>query len=154
MNLSDAKLLAISLMEQHELIDRGWYFTFDNSKRRAGVCNYGKRMIGLSRIITQAQDEVEVRDTILHEIAHALVGRKHGHDAVWRAKAIEIGCNGKRCYDGSKLVGKIQFKYIGKCPNGHEIGRHRLTRVTKSASCPKCSPRYDKRYTFQWKQRS
>jgi hypothetical protein len=39
----------------------------------------------------------KTRDTILHEIAHALTPG-HNHDSVWRAKSIEIGCDGKRCY--------------------------------------------------------
>lgn len=33
-------------------------------------------------------------EVLLHEIAHAIVGVKHGHDAVWLEKAIEIGATG------------------------------------------------------------
>ena len=36
-------------------------------------------------------------DTILHEMAHALVGQVHGHDAVWQAQV--LGCSGRRCHD-------------------------------------------------------
>ena len=46
-------------------------------------------------------DDAEIEDTLLHEIAHALVGRRHHHDAVWRAKAREIGCTGQRCHSVS-----------------------------------------------------
>lgn len=39
-------------------------------------------------------------EVIRHEYAHALVavrtGRKHGHDAVWKAACREIGCNTSR----------------------------------------------------------
>ena len=39
----------------------------------------------------------DVRDTILHEIAHAIVGPGHGHDAVWQTAERRIGCTPKRC---------------------------------------------------------
>ena len=43
------------------------------------------------------EDETQFWDTIRHEYAHALVHRrhpreKHGHDAVWKAAAREVGC--------------------------------------------------------------
>ena len=37
----------------------------------------------------------EVKNTLLHEIAHALVGPGHRHNRVWRQKAREIGCDAK-----------------------------------------------------------
>ena len=33
----------------------------------------------------------DIRDTLLHEIAHAIVGPGHGHDAVWQTAARRIG---------------------------------------------------------------
>jgi len=44
----------------------------------------------LSFSFEERSDEL-VRDTLLHEIAHALVGTAHGHDEVWKAKCLEIG---------------------------------------------------------------
>ena len=41
-------------------------------------------------------DEATIRDTILHEIAHALTPGQH-HNDVWRRKATAIGCTGQRC---------------------------------------------------------
>ena len=43
------------------------------------------------------EDEAQFWDTIRHEYAHALVwlrhpGERHGHDAVWKAAALEVGC--------------------------------------------------------------
>ncbi len=85
-----------------ELIDvhglDGWRFRFDHSTRRAGCCNYRDRLITLSINLAIHGSEADIRDTILHEIAHALVGRKHNHDAVWAAMAREIGCSGERTH--------------------------------------------------------
>jgi len=140
MNLQEAKDLAISLMEKHGLIDKRWYFEFDNAKRRFGVCNYRYNKIGLSRHLTELNDIEQVRDTILHEIAHALVGFNHGHDWVWKQKALEIGCNGNRCYKSDEVV-STSAKYEAVCPNPeckHLYKKHKRSRRTKRSSCGKC----------------
>jgi predicted SprT family Zn-dependent metalloprotease len=114
MNTDRAYTLANDLMMDHEL--DGWHFAFDRSIRRFGCCDYTHHKITLSRSLTEMNDEDEVRDTILHEIAHALVGHDHAHDMVWRQKAREVGCRAQRCYSyGVKVPPK---KFIGTCPCG------------------------------------
>lgn len=133
MELNEARTLATRLMRQHELT--GWQMVFDNARTRAGVCRADRRQIGLSRHITPLHSEDEVRDTILHEIAHALVGPQHGHDGVWRAKARAIGCTGMRCVpEGSA---KVPAAWVGRCPAGHEFRRHR--RPASVMTCVRCS---------------
>ena len=95
MNLDDAKTLAISLLHQHGLTD--WTFRFDNARRRFGSCRYGSKVITLSRPLVYLNEIDQVRDTILHEIAHALApGAKHGPR--WRAACLKVGAIPKRCY--------------------------------------------------------
>lgn len=129
--------MAISLLKKHGLDRQGWRFQYDNAKKRFGTCNYRKKAITLSRPLTMLNNEEHVRDTILHEIAHALCPR-HGHDWVWRSKAIEIGCNGMRCFSSDEVV-LPEPKYIGVC---HKCGRvSKKNRMPKHAkSCGKCSP--------------
>ena len=150
MKLLKAKELAINLMEQHGLIDNGWHFEFDNAKRRFGVCKNYSKLIGLSKHLVELNDEAKVKDTILHEIAHALVGNKNGHNWVWRDKALEIGCNGERCYS-SKDVATPEAKYEAVCVGcGDVYKKHK--RPTKNASCGKCSNgRYNETYKLVWK---
>lgn len=88
--------LAEALIRHHGLSD--WTFGFDHSTRRAGRCSYHDKRLSISFALACNASDTDVRDTILHEIAHALVGRKHHHDAVWKAKAREIGCSGERCH--------------------------------------------------------
>lgn len=145
MDLNIAQCLAINLMSQHNLLASGWTFEFDRAKRRFGACHYRTKKISLSAHLVSLNDEARVRDTILHEIAHALVGFKHHHDAVWKAKAIEIGCDGERCYS-AKEVTRPEAKYIMVCPNGHSFTRHKRTK--RKTSCAKCSPIYDERYAL------
>ena len=85
---------AATLMRQHGL--DGWTVRLDHARRRAGQCDYTRRVISLSRHYVRHAEPAHIHDTILHEIAHALVGPHHGHDAVWRRKAREIGCTATR----------------------------------------------------------
>ena len=127
------RVLALELMAKHNL--KGWDFEFDNAKRRLGCCNYRNKTIFFSRNYLPLVDLLEVTDTILHEIAHALVGVGHGHGYVWQRKAIEIGCNGKRCYQGEK---RVEGKYQAICPKcGKTHYKHRKT--FRTHSCGHCS---------------
>ncbi len=138
MDLALAKRLAIKLMTEHGLIEKGWSFDFDNSKRGFGYCNYRLTTIGLSKPLTMLNDEVQVRDTILHEIAHALVGGYNNHNHIWKAKAIEIGCNGKLFYGDE--VKKPKSKYILLCNTcGLQCPMYR--KPSRQYSCNKCHPR-------------
>jgi predicted SprT family Zn-dependent metalloprotease len=42
----------------------------------------------------------KIKDTVLHEIAHAIVGGEHGHDRVWKDCAQRIGSTGSRLATG------------------------------------------------------
>jgi predicted SprT family Zn-dependent metalloprotease len=101
MNLHAAQNLARQLIKQHGLA--GWTFSFDHARRRFGSCRVKSKMITLSRTLTFLNPETEVRDTILHEIAHALTPND-GHGQRWKRKCIEIGARPERCYAESKVV--------------------------------------------------
>ncbi|MGD8149978.1 SprT-like domain-containing protein [Ornithinimicrobium sp. Y1694] len=133
-NLKDAERLARDLLAEHAL--SGWTFRFDRAKVRAGACHHRTREITLSPHVTAAHDEAQVRETLLHEIAHALVGPQHGHDSVWRARAIAIGATGSRCYEAGETP-VVPGRWQGSCPAGHVVHRHRRpTRVLVCTRCP------------------
>ena len=113
---------ALELMNRHGLV--GWRVKLDHARRRAGQCDYNSRVISLSRFYVRKADKEHILDTILHEIAHAIVGPHHGHDAVWRQKAREIGCTANRCH--TLNFARARWRMI--CPNGcFSIERHRRT---------------------------
>ncbi|OED38134.1 hypothetical protein AB833_20860 [Chromatiales bacterium (ex Bugula neritina AB1)] len=88
-------------MKKHGL--SGWTGGLDNARRRFGVCRFYQQQISLSRVLCELNSEEEVRDTILHEIAHALAweryGESCGHDRRWKAICVEIGARPVACYD-------------------------------------------------------
>ena len=151
MQLNDAKNLALELMKQHGLLVQGWRFEFDNAKRRLGACKHRGKIISLSNGYVRLNDVSVIRNTILHEIAHALVGAGHGHDYVWRRKALEIGCNGHRT---AKDVSAPESKYEATCPAcGHIHKRHRISQNTPKSSCGACSNTFNPNTVLVWVQK-
>ncbi len=128
--LADAIETATELMRQHGLT--GWRVKLDHARRRAGQCDYNTKVISLSRLYVRSAEKDHIRDTILHEIAHALVGPNHGHDAVWRQKAREIGCTGTRCHS----LSFSKARWVMQCPNGcFSVERHRRKSGLVCAAC-------------------
>lgn len=141
--------IAAELLNKHGLLDRGWYIIFDNAKRRLGRCSFRDKEIRISKNYLEILNKEEIIDTILHEIAHALVGPDHGHGNVWKKKAKEIGCNGERIYKGTI---KVKTKYFGTCPNcGVQTNRHRRTRIACRVCCTNYNGgNFDPKYLFVW----
>lgn len=133
MKLLEASNLARATMAEH--LDVSWQFAWDNALRRAGRCSYRTKTISLSKPVTEISDEAEVLDTILHEIAHALVGPNHGHDAVWRAQAQALGSSGARVSSAPAPVGR----YVATCPNHGSVGsRVRAPQAGRRWWCRDC----------------
>ena len=128
--MQDISNTAHTFLEMYDLYE--WSFRFDHAKSRAGLCIYNKKIISLSSHFAKVATLKEIRNTLLHEIAHALVGHCHGHDYVWKSKAFEIGCNAKRCYNKQFF----KPKWIVLCPNGcFKITRHRKNKRLICKSC-------------------
>ncbi len=99
---------ALGIMQSFGL--QGWSFRYNKRVRALGLCRHFRRRIELSIHLVQRNSGEEVRDTLLHEIAHALVGRGHGHDAIWRAKCTQVGCKPERCGEAD-MPGARYHKY-------------------------------------------
>ena len=134
MKLEEVKTLGEILLAEFGLKEQGWVIWFDNARRRLGQCRYSKKEIGISKGYAELNDEARIKNTILHEIAHALVGSKHGHDQVWRLKALEIGCDGNRVCN--EILAMPPKPYTGACPNcGKSSQYHRRKRVACGICC-------------------
>jgi len=154
MQVKKAKALAETLMTEHGLL--GWTLKLDTAKCRLGVCRYFKKQIGLSKAYIELNDEEVIKNTILHEIAHALVGPGHGHDRVWKRQAKAIGCNGDTCAGNEAISPK--GKWVATCGTCEiTVHRHRITPRNRSKACSACcnkhnAGRYDEKYKLVFKQ--
>lgn len=136
--------MARDLMDQYGL--EMWVLRFTQSKKTSGVCRFDKKEIALSAPLMRLWPAAEQRDTVLHEIAHALTPG-HGHDARWQAVIRSMGGRPQRCSPAD--LPYPSAKYIGICPRGHTLERERIPR--SRFSCGRCAPRqFDVRYLVVW----
>lgn len=123
-------------MAQHGLHD--WTFRFNRCKQAMGLCVFGRKTIELSIYFVERDNAAaEIRDTILHEVAHALVGPGHGHDKVWKQKCIEIGARPERCGQADMPEGRWRAR-CGHC--GKAFHRHRQPKRGRGWFCQACGP--------------
>lgn len=83
-------------MTEHGLFIKGWTFEFDRATSRLGQTDFGKKRITISRHFTGAASEEEFNQTLIHEIAHALLPVSAKHGPLWKMKARSLGYTGNR----------------------------------------------------------
>lgn len=133
---TQARNLALELMDLHGLIEGGWSFRFNRAKSYAGLTDLDNMEISLSGSMVDVVSPSSVRETILHEIAHALTGydERAEHGPLWRAKAIEIGASGEE-----EEMNYIPRVWTSKCPNcgveGYEISLIRWRKICQDEAC-------------------
>jgi predicted SprT family Zn-dependent metalloprotease len=160
-------------MTKHKL--GGWKFEFMRREGFLGDCSIvrprQKKFIRLNETYTSLNPVKDARDTILHEIVHALrllevykedikenrKWRKLGkpdlqgwsrdgwyHDELFKAKAKEIGCSGTTCGSESVLMPDPKSEWKAKC---EACGRRYKTRRRDHSVCV-CRPR--NKYLLKW----
>lgn len=149
MNLEEVKTLALNLMNQHLTSD--WTFEFDRAARRFGCCHYDSKLITVSAKLAALNEEPKVRDTILHEIAHAKAPRACGHGPEWKAIALAIGCNGERTFSSAQVV-LPPLAWTISCDTCGYTGRRGRRKMSACAKCCRDhnGGRFSIQYAFRW----
>jgi SNF2 family DNA or RNA helicase len=91
-----AKMLR-ELMDSHGLKDWSIRMNTTMDSGYLGMCSEKDKCIILNAHHVDIHPDAEVKDTMLHEIAHALVGSKNQHGYVWARKAEELGARTTPC---------------------------------------------------------
>ena len=129
MKLETASKLVNNLINKDYIVDGktfniskiGWFFKgFNKSVRRLGLCTWSieGKYISLSRKMTELRGEKEVRQTILHEIAHAIdfeIRGKSCHDIFWKNISRSIGYKGERTVKITNNIKLAIYKWVGIC---------------------------------------
>lgn len=140
MNLTEAEVLAYTLLERFDLHET-WSFKFDNATRRFGCCKPHKRLITISRSLTELNAKREVEDVIRHEIAHALDYMNRGtsdHSEQWKYWARRAGARPRRCYDGNSVKQTKPKLYDYCVASGCKHPRYRKANAKHLQSCAIC----------------
>jgi SNF2 family DNA or RNA helicase len=93
MDRTQASQLCRAELNKHGLNDWKVRVSSDPNQPFLGLCMHREKVIMINGYHVDLHGDAETRCTILHEIAHAIVGPSHRHNAVWAAKASEIGCD-------------------------------------------------------------
>jgi len=120
-----------------------WKLNFSNGKRQLGHCNCKKKIISLSNAYIKTNPYDILRDTLLHEIAHAIQFKKTGktdHGPRWKTIAKKVGCTAQRCVS-SEDIEVPRGKYVGVCPSCKSV-THFYRKVKRKYSCRLCSNKY------------
>lgn len=155
MNVIDGEALALLHMEEHGLFDKLWHFDFESCKRTLGRCHYYAKKITLSKWYVELNNENDVEDTILHEIAHALAFLRYGtkgkgHGKLWKQVCREIGARPERLHKGILEYPDNHHKYVDTCGCDITYKRHRIRKGVKYR-CPKCKePLFNSKEKKRW----
>ena len=110
-----------NLLVENGLYQKGWRFNWMNRRNTYGLCRYGPKLVQLSVMFVDHNDEDKVLEVCRHEVAHALTpGAKHGWE--WQMIARQLGVDDPR-----------------PCTNAAELPPARY-----QATCPSCSKLYSK----------
>ena len=127
-------------------LDASWTFDFDRATRRAGLCNFSRKRITVSRHLAERFDDDAIHQTLLHEVAHALAGPHAGHGVEWRRTARGLGYIGGVTHDGP--IADERARWRGSCPSGHDFVRFR--RPSFDVSCGRCSRTFSRAAIITW----
>ena len=132
------------------------------ASKRLGSCTcLGNSVarITISDFVMDAEDDSVFLDTIRHEYAHALVKlrrprEKHGHDALWKAACLEVGCAPARCCDPALVPAagarrQEPYRYRLRCLRCGTFWNYKrrcrtvqlVAAGSRSCVCPRCGNR-------------
>jgi predicted SprT family Zn-dependent metalloprotease len=126
-----------------------WQFGFDSARRRAGLCNYTTKTITISRYLVDIHTMDESMQVVLHEVAHAMCGKRQGHNKQWLATAKSIGYRAERV-SGTEIAEETA-NWIGVCKNGHRHYRYR--QPSRPLACGLCGRGFSRANLIVWQHR-
>ena len=130
--------------EEYNLLDLGWTPGYCNTRKAIGRCRYSKsgktKRIEISKhyLAIEGQNNATMRDTVLHEIAHAIdveIRGKSDHSHHWKRVARQVGADPTRTTD---QIVQPTGKYTLRCPTCEKTKQMYRQPSTKK-SCSSCS---------------
>jgi len=131
MELRHVETLAIQLMRTHlgARSINGWEFKWNTRITSLGLCDYNKKVIQLSKPWMVKLSDYEIKDTILHEIAHVIAGPLAEHGKDWIAAAKLVGANPIAVANNEEVttIGRSLATHLLVTPSGTVLKRYYRT---------------------------
>lgn len=135
--------LAREMLRRNGLDISGWVFRFNRRTVHLALCT-PKKTIELSQYLIGFPHRI-IKELLLHEIAHALVGIAEGHGLRWKQKCVDLGIEPKVTY-------RIDMIFPPKYSSSCKICYSRYTRQGKPREgilyfCSRC----ESKSPLEWK---
>ena len=146
MTLENIEKRSLKMMEEHGLAN--WTFAFDRANGRLGCTFWYSKRITISKQFALRNPWKTVRETMLHEIAHALCEVTDGHNKAWAEMYKGLGGTLNRDYSGIRVAPLKK----GRCPN---CKKEHKARIRKDVACSDCCRKYNNgsyslKYKIRW----
>jgi len=103
------------------------------ARRRLGQTLYDQKLVTLTAWYVDLNDTSEIRDTLAHEFAHAIVGPGHRHGPKWKAVARSLGATPRARATGIK---SLPARLIATCEYcSQRFYRERQPRLPRLCRC-------------------
>lgn len=114
---ADVQSFAEFKLRELGLWAEGWRFGWSSSVRSVGWCDYKTRTIKISKnFFTVFKNREDVKDIVLHELAHAKAGYLAGHGPAWKNVCKELGANPERLVDVKLFdMDRLTARYKARC---------------------------------------
>lgn len=146
---AEVRKYAESKLAEHRL--EGWTIVLkEDIAGAAGLCNTTTKTITFSvDYLLQVPGDVW-KNTVLHEIAHALTPRQN-HNRLWKSVFKAIGGNGERMVESfARKVNPETYRWVGRCAAcGNEVGLQAAPRVVYACGVC-CEEKFDKNFLYSW----
>ena len=137
--IDDAKKMARELLDQHGF-DYVQIEISNRMKRTLGLACFkrGKpEVLKLQAHYICNNSTQDIKDTILHEIAHFIAGYEAGHNYKWQMACVKIGAKPQRCADNTVDTAPAKWKLVCGCCKRNLGERHRRTNMSQRY-CREC----------------
>lgn len=120
---------ARAMLAEHGLT--GWTVKLSNIMTKTyGCCDYAKREIRIAARVAALNPAAETRNTIAHEVAHALAGPGTGHGPAWKAQCAVTGARPDRCHTAETVKTSKRYRGVCEACGEHVTDRVRLPKPT------------------------
>lgn len=91
-----------------------WTVKLNNAKRSLWLCDETKKELRFSKFFIENNSDIEIKETLIHEVAHALAWNDKKHWPKWIQMAKLLGLKNPEQFNRTAV--QAEWKYLMICP--------------------------------------